>query len=101
MVGATSSIEGVLADFLTPILPNIGREPTREGPINLQQLISGNAASMSPNLGGGRHRHLALTMTSKYYASQGGFAFVPLHNLGNYPPTMGNNQDQALRTEKF
>ena len=27
--------------------------------------------------------------------------FVPPHNPGNYLPTMGNSQEQALGTEKF
>ena len=29
IAGTTSSVKGVLADFSTPILPNIGGEPTR------------------------------------------------------------------------
>ena len=83
MVGATSIIERVFAGFLTPILPNIGREPTREALIDLHQLISGNAALVALNLGGGRSRHLTLTMTDKEYIEQTGYAFVPPHNPGN------------------
>ena len=30
-----------------------------------------------------------------------GYAFVPPHNPGDYPPTMGNSQEQALGTEHF
>ena len=60
-----ASIEGVLTDFLKPILPNIGGEPTREGLIELYQLFSENAASMSLNLRGVRHRHLSMKITSK------------------------------------
>ena len=67
MTGAASRIEGVLADFLTPILPKIGIEPTREGLIKIHRFISGNTASVASNLGGGRHKHLALTMTAKEY----------------------------------
>ena len=67
MVEETSSFEGVLADFPTPILPNIGGEPTREAMVYLHLLVSGNAASVVSNLGGGRHVHLTLTMTSKEY----------------------------------
>ena len=69
MARATTSAEGVLTDFLTPILPNIGGEPTREGLVKLHLLISGNAASVLSNLGGGWHGHLALTITSEDYAS--------------------------------
>ena len=65
MVGATSSVEGVLEEFLTSILPKISGEPTREGLIEIHILISGNAASMASNLGGGRHKHLLLKMTAK------------------------------------
>ena len=57
--------------------------------------------SVSSNLGRGWHRYIVLTITSKEYTVQIVFAFVPPHNLGNYPPNMGNSQDQALRTEKF
>ena len=58
------SAEGVLAEFPMPILPNIGGETTREALIELYRLISGNAASMASNLGGGRHEHLALAMNA-------------------------------------
>ena len=101
MAGARIRVEEVLADFLTPILPNIGGEPIREGKIDLHQLVSGNVESVVSNLGGGRHRHLALTITAKEYNAHMGFSFVPPHNPGNYPQSMRNAQEQALGTEKF
>ena len=101
MVGETSSVKGVLMNFLTPIFTKNYGEPTRAVLIEIHQFISGNAASVASNLGGGRHGHLALTMTAKYYRAQSGFAFVLPHNPGNYPYTMGNAQEQALRNEKF
>ena len=64
MVGATSSVEGVLADFLTPILLNIGGEPIRERLINIHRLVSGSAASMALKLGGGRYGQLVLMITA-------------------------------------
>ena len=64
MSGATSSVKGVLADFLAPILPSICGEPTTEGFIEIHQLMSGNSASVALNIGGGQHGHLALTMTA-------------------------------------
>ena len=85
MAGPTSSIDGVLEEFPTTILPKINIEPTREGMINLHQLISGNATSVASNLGGGRHEHLLLTMTAEEYREQTGLAFVPPHNPGDYP----------------
>ena len=101
MARSTTSVKGVLADFPTPILPNIGGEPTREALINLHQLVSGNVASVAPNLREFRHGHLALIMTAEEYMSQMGYMFVPPHNPGDYPPTMGTAQEQALGTKKF
>ena len=101
MVGATTSVEGVLVDCPTHILPKIRGVPTRELLVDLHQLVSGNTTSVLLNLGGGRHRHLTLTMTSEVYASQTRVVFVPPHNPIYYPPTMVNAQDQALRTENF
>ena len=88
MAGDTSSFKGVLADFPTPILTKIDGEPTRKGLINLHQLISGNAASVSSNPREGRHGHFALVMTDEEYSSNAGFALVPTHSPGNYPQSM-------------
>ena len=101
MAGTTSIIEGFLMEFLTPIITNIGGEPTREALIDLHQLISGNTAYVASKLGGGRHRHLVLAMTSEEYTAQMGYALVPPHNPGDYLPKMGTSQEQALGTEKF
>ena len=62
MAGATSSVDGVLADFTTPTLPNIGGQPTKEALINLHRLVSGNAATVASNIRRGRYGHLALTI---------------------------------------
>ena len=83
MAGATISFKGVFADFLTHILLKITIEPTREGLININLLISGNVASVALNLGGGRHGNLALSMTAEEYMEQTGFAFLPLYNPGD------------------
>ena len=101
MAGTKRIIEGVLSDFSTPIITKIGREPKRESLIELHQLISGNAASVASNLGGGRHGQLVLTTTDEEYMSQKRYAFVPPRNPGNYPPTMGTTQVQAIETERF
>ena len=101
MTGATSSAEGVLADILVPILLKIGGETTREGLIEIHQLISGNAAYVASNLGGGQHRHVAMTMTAMDYMEHTGLSLVPPHIPGDYPRRMGSAQEQALGTEKF
>ena len=98
---ATYSFEGILADFLTSILPKIVREPTREAIINLHRLISGNALSGKSNLVEGHHGQLELMMTAEDYLSQTFHVFVAPHNPRSYPPTMGITQEQALRTEIF
>ena len=64
MVGTENSTKGVFMDFLTPILLKIGGDPTREALIELHQLISGNAASVVSNIGGGWNGHLALTINA-------------------------------------
>ena len=56
---------------------------------------------MALNLGGVRHRNLVLMMTAKEYRVQTVFAFLPPHKPVDYPQSMGNAQEQALRTEKF
>ena len=65
MTGVMSSVKGFLAEFPMPILPNIDREPTREGLIDTNQLINGNVASMALNLVRGQYGHLMLTMMAK------------------------------------
>ena len=101
MAGTTSSAEGFLKDLPLPLLTKISGEPTIEALIKLYRIIRGNAASVASNLRGGRHGHMALTMATKDYTEQTGYAFVPLHNTGNYPATMGTAQEQALETERF
>ena len=56
-------------------------------------------ASVMLNLGRGRHGHLAMKIGE--YMDKTGFVFVPPHNLGNYPQSMGSAQEQALVNEKF
>ena len=101
MAGPEISVEGGLAYFLMPILPNIDGEPTRERLIDLHLLISGNAVSVASNLGGGQHGHLGLTMIAQAYTEHTGYKFVPPHNPLNYPPMMGTSQEQELITKSF
>ena len=87
MAGATGSVEEILADFPTSILPKIDRELTREGLINLNRLVSGNAVSVELNLRGGRHGHLGMKITAEDYREHTGFLFVLSHNPDDYPNT--------------
>ena len=92
MAGETIRVKGILADFPAPILPNIDGEPTREGLVDIHQLISGNEASVALNLVGDRHGHLLLKMRANDYRAQTGSAIVPPHNPGDYPQSMGSAQ---------
>ena len=83
ITGTENSNEGVLTDFLTPIITNINGEPTKESITEIHRLISRNAAYMESNLGGSRHGHLALTMTVEEYLDQTGHEFVSTHNPRN------------------
>ena len=64
IAGEISSVKEVLSELPIPILTKIGLEPTREALIDLHLLVSGNAAYIASNLGGGCPGHLALTLTS-------------------------------------
>ena len=88
MEGSTSSVERVPVEFLTPIIPKIGGETTREELIDLHQLVGGNAASVALNLGGDHNRHLMLMMNAEEYKTHTGFVFVPPNNPGDYPQSM-------------
>ena len=101
MAGGKSTVEGVLTYLLTTIHAKIGEKTTREALIDIHQLVCGNTASVALNLGGGWYGHIVLTMTAKEYKAQMGYAFLPLQNPGNCPPTMVTAQEQALRTEFF
>ena len=101
IVGEISSVDGVLADFSSPILPKIGGDLTREALIDLHQLISGNAAPMALNLRGDRNVHLTLTTIAEEYMAQTVYMFVPPNNPDNFPPIMGNAQEKVLGTERF
>ena len=101
MGGGTRKFKGVLADFPTAILPNISGYPLSEALIEVHWFISGNVAPVASNLGGGRHGHLAIKMTADDYMVHTGYTFVQPHNPGDYPPSAGAAQEQALGTKRF
>ena len=88
MTDTANSVKAFLTDFLTPILPNIVGELTRESLINIHRLISGNIESVMLNLGGGWNGHLVLTITAEDYLAQTCHSFVPPHRLGYHPLIM-------------
>ena len=100
MAGAPSSVKGVLANFATPILTNIGRNLTSESLIDLHVLISGNATFVASNLGGGQNGNLALTMTAKEYTEQMGYSFVPPHNPVNLRTNVSNRSRASAQKRK-
>ena len=70
MARTTSRVEGVLACFLVPILPNIGIEPAIETLIKIHRCISVNVAYVASNLGGGHQVHLALIVIAEEFKAQ-------------------------------
>ena len=61
------SVEGVLAGFLMPILPNITGELTRESHIDIHWLINGNMAYVASNIGGIWNGHHASSINAEDY----------------------------------
>ena len=100
MLGTAKTVEVILVDFPTPILPKIIGELKREDLIELHLIISINKASVASNLGRGQNGHLTLTMTSEDYLTYMGYVFVLPHKPGNHPPTMATAQEQALGTKR-
>ena len=88
ITGKTRRVEGVLPDLLTPILTKIGGDPMIYSLIELHRLISENIVSEVSNLRRRQNGDPALAMTADNYMEQTGYLFVPLHNPGNYSPTL-------------
>jgi hypothetical protein len=101
MVTASTSVDGITADFPKPVLGQIHGEPTREALIDMHKLLCTNAASVTTNLGGGNHGHLALLMTAKEYLEETEKVFVVPTNPGDDPPTTIKPEDQASANDKF
>ena len=101
MVGTTISVEGFLADFLTPIILKISIEPTRESLIELHCRICGNVASLVLNTWRrpawtphAQHDHRRLHGIDKLRVC----ASAP---SGDYLPIMGTAQEQVLGIKRF
>ena len=92
MAESTSSIEGVLADFLASIIPKVVIEPTREALVDLHFILILNAASVASKLDRGHHGHLTLTMAVDEYLAHTCHTFFLPHKPGYYPPTLGTAQ---------
>ena len=56
---------------------------------------------MASSLVGVQHIHVTLKMASKEYTAQTGYAFVPPHKPGDYPPTTRSAEEKVIVTEKF
>ena len=80
-------------DILIPVKPKIARELTRESLININQLISWNAASMASNFGGVQPSHLTLTIPTEDYLAHMGHTLITPHNTVNFP--------KVIETENF
>ena len=83
ITGSTRSVEGVLLDIPTSLLPRIISEQTIDALIKLHGLLRSSAASVASNLGGESYRYLVLTMNTENLLAQMGHDFVPTHNPGD------------------
>src|SRR5210317_2454143 len=67
MATATTSIEAIIARFEPA--PHVSNPPQYEEISELRKVIQRNATKIRTNRGGGRHGHLAITMTAAKYAT--------------------------------
>jgi len=67
MATATTSIEAIIARFEPA--PHVSNPPQYEEISELRKVIQRNATKIRTNRGGGRHGHLAITMTAAEYAT--------------------------------
>ena len=99
--GATRIFEEVLADFPTPILPNISGEPTREVLIDQHKLISGKAASLTSNLQGGRHIKPRADDDGRGIHGTKGLRICATAQPRKLPTNNGNHPRASAQNQKF
>lgn len=92
------TINTILADFPTPVLPRIVGEPNHQQLIEIHKLLCDNATA----IGGGQYGYLALTLNAAEYANATVQVFVPPVDPGPMPPPVTplmNGQEAALQLE--
>ena len=65
-----------------PILTKIEGMPSYEDVKIINNELTGNAVTITTNLGGGRHGYISLTLTAAIYANIYTHAWIPLANPG-------------------
>ena len=99
-MAAKLTVESVLADFPTPVLPRIIGEPNRQQIIEIHKLLCDNATAVGP----GQFGFLALTLNAVDYNNVTNQAFVPPVDPGPMPPPVTplmNSQESALQMEMY
>ena len=81
----TTTIDKTIETFPHPVLPKSTGEPTYETIEELSKLLRANAAAIDTELGGGRHGHLALTVSPAVYNTISITPFVAPVNPGAVP----------------
>ena len=97
-----TSVDNIVKKFPTKILPPIPGEPDYDCISQLNQLMYGNAATITTTLDGGAHGHVGLIMKAKIYVTLYPTAYItpvepPLTPV--IPPTENNAARQQLRDQ--
>jgi hypothetical protein len=80
-----STLDELIAGFPHSSLPKVTGEPTFEDLKVIQRLLKTNAMSVSSYVGGGRHGHLGIIMTSEEYFAIAADVFPVPDNPGASP----------------
>ena len=65
----SSTVERLIANMPCPILTKIEGMPLYEDVKIINDELTGNAVTITTNLGGGRHGYISLTLTAAVYAN--------------------------------
>ena len=71
-----TSVDDIIAEFPTKILPPIPGKPDYDCISKLNQLMYGNAATLPTTLGGSAHSHVGLIMNETLYVTLSSTAYV-------------------------
>ena len=97
-----TSIDDIVAKFLTIILPPIPGEPDYECISQLNQILYGNAATLSTTLVGGAHGHVGLIMKTTLYVTLAATPYVTPNEpplTPDVPSTATSASRQQLRDQ--
>jgi hypothetical protein len=92
-----TSVKSLIESFPHPSIPSIEGQPTYESITDITRLRNANAASVQTDLGGGKHGHLSLTVSTAVFAMLSATPFVIPKNPGPTPSIpAGETNAQAI-----